>query len=354
MYQFEDLFIKISNDFHAEINPILEQINSEAKQSFWFDRKSISGKLFIVRDLLLSLNASEQKQYLLTRLKRLLEIYKERLITYFDTHDIATCFVYNSLPEDFTKTQEYFISLEDYSITSNLSVGFGYRFMEGMEIIGFPNDCSYKFAARLRNSQIEIEEQSDPFPWNFEKGKQIGSPLRTRQQQREIEVQLYNKDHKRLLKQDFTEFAKTTQLKIFELIRDFDLWIKLCNSIIEKKQIDSTPANLPEIEKIHEVLKNGYLQEAFERFLLIFNPDYKFEKLIWLKTGTELKYFIDRINDKFHLSNEINKWTEQRFQFIKPVKSMAAYLSKQTSKDEYQLLIQGNLRKNPLYKLFRE
>ena len=63
MLSNEDVLIKISNDFHAEINPILEQINSETKQSVWFERKSISGKFFIIKNLLLSLNCSEVNQY---------------------------------------------------------------------------------------------------------------------------------------------------------------------------------------------------------------------------------------------------------------------------------------------------
>jgi hypothetical protein len=35
MLSHEDLWIKISNDFHAEINPILEQLDNTSKQSFF-------------------------------------------------------------------------------------------------------------------------------------------------------------------------------------------------------------------------------------------------------------------------------------------------------------------------------
>jgi hypothetical protein len=360
MYQFEDLFIKISNDFHTEINPILEQINSESKQSVWFERKSISGKFFIVKGLLLSLTASESKQYQLMQLINILEIYKIRLTEYFNSNNIATCFVYNSVPENINKTKHYFESLLDYSVSYQFSLEIGYCFMIGLGMIGFPNDCSYKFEAKLINNEIAINEQYDPFPWNIGKGKIIGSPLKTRQEQIEIENELYKKEHDLLTKgeklnlQKFTDFAKNTHLKIIALLEDFNTCANLCKSIIEKKQKDSTPANLPEIERIHSVLINGYIMEPFERFLAVFQSGYSDEKLTWLKTGTELKFFIDRLNEKLDLSNEINKWAGQRFELLKPVKNMTGYLSKQTSKDEYQLLIQGNLRKNPLYKLFRE
>ena len=360
MFTHEDLYIKISNDFHAEINPILEQINSESNQSVWFNRKSISGKFFTIKNILLSLNGSESNYYQLIQLINILELYKIRLNEYFNSHDFATCFVYNSQPEDLIKTKKYFKSITDYSLNYQFSLEIGYCFMIGLGMIGFPNDCSYMFDARLINNEIVINEQYDPFPWNIERGKRIGNPSRTRQEQNEIEYELHHKNHDLLVKGEeinfikFKEFAEKTHQEIKSLFENFDRCINLCKSIIEKKQKGTTPSNLPEIEKIYSVIINYYIQEPLEKFVSIFSHEYSGEKIVWLKSGPELKYFVDRLNDKLKLSNEINKWTGARFQLTEPVKNLTGYLSKQTSKDEYQLLIQGNLKKNPIYKLFRE
>lgn len=361
MYQYENLWIKISDDFHAEINPLLEQLNPDAINHYWFKKKSIQGKFFVVNDLLLSLNGTDVNQYPLIKLKNILEAYKIRIKSYLGTHNIATCFVYINA-ENMVNTENYFNQFKDYFNYSYFSmIAINSCFMFPLDFIPFPNDCSYKLIAKILNDNILIEEKYDPL---FEIEKQqrelMGNIERTRDEQYQIEIniqkqnpELWKKGEDNALNK-FKEFAQKTHEKNIQLVDDFNRCIILCNSLIEKQQKDTTPANLPETEKIYAVLINGYIQEPLEKFQAIFQSNYSGEKLTWLKTGTELKYFVDRLNEKLNLSNEINKWVAERFELLRPVKNMASYLSKQTSKGEYQLLKQGNKRKDPLYKIFLE
>jgi hypothetical protein len=212
--------------------------------------------------------------------------------------------------------------------------------------------------AKLINNEIVIDYQHDPFPWNIEKGKEIGNPLRTRQEQDEIEVELHKKDHDLLVKGKeisllkFKEFAEETQLNIIALLKNFDTCISLCKQIVEKKQNDSTPANLPEIERIYLVLKNGYITEPPERFLEIFQNDYSGEKIIWLKDGAELRFFLDRIVVKITNAKKINQWADKRFMLLDPPSNFIRYIGDVKQKNSlYQRLIDGNEKSNPIYKL---
>jgi hypothetical protein len=311
-----------------------------------------------VKNLLLSLNGSEAKHYQLMQLIKILESYKLRLIEYFNSNNIATCFVYNSVPENINKTKHYFESLSDYSVSYQFSLEIGYCFMIGLGMIGFPNDCSYKVEAKLINNEIAINEQYDPFPWNSEKGKQIGNPKRTRPEQNEIEDELHKKEHDLLVKGEklnfisFKEFAEKIHMKITALLEDFDTCTNLCKSIIEKKQKDSTPANLPEIERIHSVLSNGYIQEPLETFLAIFQNDYSGPKIIWLKDGAEFKFLLDEVISKIIPTNKINQWADKRFILVDPPTNFIAYLGSVKQKNLlYARLIDGYKRSNPIYKL---
>lgn len=360
MYQHENLWIKISDDFHTEINPILEQLSPEVINHYWFKKRSIQGKFFIINNLLLSLNGTGTNQYLLIKLKNTLEAYKTRIKSYFDTNYIATCFVFLS-PENITPIRNYFDRFSEYQLFFQWGISIGYIFQIGLDIIGFPNDCSFKFTARIsEKNQIDIETRYYPLSdVEKEKGIEFGDSNRTREQQEEIETNLYKQQpglrmiaEKNAI-EDFKNFATKIHQIILTMTEDFDRCINLCNTIIDKIQKDTTPANQPEIEKIYSVLKNGYIQEPFEKFATIFQPEYSGQKIIWLKSGPELKYFVDQLNEKLNLSNTINKWTDIRIE-LKNVKNLATYLSKQTTKGEYQLLSQGLLSKNPIYKLFRE
>jgi hypothetical protein len=362
MYQHENLWIKISDDFHAEINPILEELNPDAINHYWFKKRSIQGKFFIVDNVLLSLNGTGTNQYLLTKLKHTLEAYKTRIKSYFDTHNIATCFVFFST-ESFTAISNYFDRFSDYRLSYSKEISIGYIFKIGIDIIGFPNDCSFKLSAKIsKKNEVTITRHNDPlFDIEKEKGKEFGSTERTRQQQEEIENYLNKKQPglsekgEKNAMQEFTLFAEKTYSNIISLINNFDRCINLCNNLIDKQQKDTTPANLPEIEKIYFVLKNGYIQEPLEKFTAIFQPEYSGQKIVWLKSGPELKYFVDRMNDKLNLTNRINKWTDSRFELKNQPEHLPKYLTRQKTEGTiYQLLLSGNDRKNPLYKLFRE
>lgn len=360
MIQHEDLFMKICDNFHDEINQVLIDIEPTTGAHFWFERKSIEGKFFILKDLLLSLNATDIARYQLINLKNILNKYKPILENWFSSHDIATGFVY-FYPEDLRKTENYFHQFEDCQINWYHEISTGYLYMIGIEIVGFPNDCTFKLIARLKNDKIIIKECLDPlFLIEYERGKLIGNPRRDRQEQEKIEYEIHQKDPlrwkkgKENAKNKFENFAQETKDKIDLLLSDFDRCIELCNSLIESIVNDTEQKNLPELEKIFTILKGTYINETLDRFLSIFNSNYSGEKLIWLKSGPQLKYFVDQLNRKLKLSDEINKWADVRFKMSTRVNRLPGYLGKQTSKGEYQLLTQGNLKKEPLFKLFRE
>jgi hypothetical protein len=365
MYQHENLWIKISDDFHAEINPILEQLNPNAVDHYCFKRVGIQGKFLIINNLLLSLNGLDTNHYNLIRLKNILESYKTRIENYFNSHAIATGFIFFA-PQNILKTQNYLLKkFSEYSLSYSFSEFIAkkfYNYMIGLNIIGFPNDCSFKLSAKIKNDEIEISRSNYPlFEVEKESGKWIGDVTITRDEQEEIEFKLYKKDpelrddSEELAIEEFKKFANDIQNKIKILLKDFDRCINLCNTLIDKQQKDTTPANLPEIEKIYSVLKNGYIQEPLEKFTAIFQPDYSGQKIVWLKSGPELKYFVDRMNDKLNLTNRINKWTDSRFELKNQPEHLPKYLTRQKTEGTiYQLLLSGNDRKNPLYKLFRE
>jgi hypothetical protein len=363
MLSHENIFFKIAEDFHSEINSILKYLEPTSNQSYWFDKKHIVGKLDIIEDILLSFNGNQTNSSEITRLKNTLDLYKNRLNCYFERNDLASgYYYYYPKTESVNKIIEYFDELEKKELSINsLYVNHigGYLFMFGLKLIAFPTDCDLKFTGKVKDGIISIKEQQDPiFPIEIEEGKKIGNATISREQFNSRE--LPNEDYRLIWESEqkakdyFKDFTEKIHIKNLNLINKFENCINLCKLIVEKKQNDTTPANLPEIEKTYSVLINGYIQEPLEKFVPIFAPEYSGEKIVWLKTGPELKYFIDRLNEKLDLSNEINKWAGQRFEFLEPVKNMTAYLSKQTSKGDYQLLNQGNFRKNPLYKLFRE
>jgi hypothetical protein len=309
------------------------------------------------------MNGTEFNQYKLTSFAATLEAYKTRVKSYFETHNIATCFVYFS-PEKMSDTNDYFQMINEYDISfSRLSLlGVSTLFQIGLEIIGFSNDCSYKLTAKIMNNEILINTQHDPiFPIEIENGKQIGNTNRTRHEQNEIENHLrrqkpeLRKKGENFALENFTDFAKKTHLQILALLEAFDRCINLCNSIIEKKQKDSSPANLPEIEKIHKVLINGYIQEPIETFQAIFQNDYSGEKITWFKDGAEFKFFLDRIIVKIISIKNINQWADKRFRLIDPPSNFIAYLGSVKQKNSvYEKLIDDRDRPNPIYKLSRE
>jgi hypothetical protein len=306
------------------------------------------------------MNGTELNKYKLISLAAILEAYKTRVSSYLETHNIATCFVYFS-PEKMSDTDDYFQMINEYDISfSRLSLlGVSTLFQIGMEIVGFSNDCSYKLTAKIMNNEILINTQHDAlFPIEIEKGKQIGNTNRTRHEQNEIENHLrqqnpeLRKKGENFALENFTDFAKKTHLQIIALLEAFDRCIKLCHAVIQMKQKDSTPANLPEIERIHSVLSNGYIQEPIETFLAIFQNDYSGPKIIWLKDGAELRFFLDRIVVKITNAKNINQWADKRFTLLVPPSNFIRYIGDVKHKNSlYLRLIDGNEKSNPIYKL---
>lgn len=360
MYKFENLYLKIANDFHIEIDSILELIAPTGKKEYWWRKKNLYGKFFLIEDSLLSFNGTEINITELIKLKDILKLYKSKFKYYFKRNDLATGYYYFTKPKYFNSLIKHFEGLEkqELSIKATYISHLGYLFMIGLNLISFPVDCDLKITGKIKKGKIIIDTQSDPIlPIEIKESEKFANLDITREQfnlryltKEDYKIKWENEQK---AKDYFKEFAEKIHMENFELINKFEKCIKLCNLLINKQQTDVTHANLKEIEKIYSVLKNGYIQEPFEKFTAIFQPTYSGQKIIWLKSGPELKYFVDRLNEKLNLSNTINKWTDSRFEF-KNVTSLATYLSKQTTKDEYQLLIQRLLSKNPLYNLFRE
>jgi hypothetical protein len=360
MLAYEDLWIKICDDFHDEINPILEQLSSTSKENYWYNSKSIYGKLFILNNVLLSLNRTELNQYKLTRLTATLEAYKSRITKYFDTHIVATCFVYFS-PQNINQTQNFlFKKFKEYCHTYSFqSYKSLYIYLVGMELIGFPNDCSFKLTATIKNNKPEIQRRHDPlFEIEKERGKQIGNVTRTRDEQEEIEVslsrqnpELYDNAEEKVMN-EFQGFSELVLNKINSLLNSFDSSIELCQNLIGKNIEVAEPANLSEIQKIYNILRNGYFHEPVERFLAIFQNDYSGEKIVWLKDGAELRFFLDRIVVKITNAKKINQWADKRFTLLDPPSNFIRYIGDVKHKNSlYLRLIDGNEKSNPIYKL---
>lgn len=362
MYKHEDLFIKICDNFHNEINPSLVQIAPTVANNFWFERKSILGKFFIIKNILLSLNGNDIAQYQIVNLQNILKKYKIILDTYFESHNIATCFVYFA-PENLKETEKYLNQFSDIQLNAvhYHSFDYGKIYMLGIDIIGFPNDCEFKLSASIKNGKISIEKNSNPYhPIEKERGKLFSDLQRTIEEQDNaarkkqlINPKLWEKKKNKTITR-FEDFTNETHAIIISLLNDFDKCNYLCNSLIESILNSTTPKNLAEYKRIHSVLHGTYIEESLEKFVSIFNSNYSGVKLIWLKSGPELKYFIDQLNIKLSVSDEINKWADARIIMKKPIKDMPSYLSKQTSKTDYVNLTHAIIKKDLLYKLFRE
>lgn len=359
MYQYEDVLIKISNDFHNAINPILVELDISVKNDYWFSRESIEGKLFIINELLLTIGELNGNLDQIRNLSALLKEYKRKLELYFDRHDIATGFIFFS-PEDVAKIRNFFSSLEEFTFGYLFSLSIGYRFFTGMELIGFPSDCSYRLTAKIKDNEIVVDKRYDPvFKIEIDKGIEIGSPTRTRAQQDDIESQLWDSCEQRLteekkIESEFKNFAEQVWSDIKCVMNDFDKCISFCDEHIKSIHSKTINSNMPELEKIHLALNGYFFEVPFEYFGAVVAPRFSGTKITWLESGAQLKYFIDNVNRKLNLSSKINQWASERFEMTEPISDMASYLGKQTSKDEYKLLIQGNLRRNPLFRLFRE
>jgi hypothetical protein len=366
MYQHENLWIKISDDFHAEINPILEQLNPNTVSHYCFKRVGIQGKFLIINNLLLSLNGLDTNHYNLIRLKNILESYKARIENYFNSHAIATGFIFFA-PQNILKTHNYLLKkFSEYSLSYSFSEFIAkkfYNYMIGLNIIGFPNDCSFKLSAKIKNDKIEISRSNDPlFEIEKESGKWIGEVTITRDEQEEIEFKLYKKDpelrddSEELAIEEFKKFANDIQNKIKSLLKNFDRCINLCNTLIDKQQKDTTPANMSEIGKIYSVLKNGYIQEPFEKFAAIFQPGYSGQKIIWLKDGAELRFLMDKIIVKVINTNKINQWANKRFTLLDPPSNFVSYIGTVKHKNLFYKRLSDDRfeKRNPIYKLSKE
>ncbi|MGD9928876.1 MAG: hypothetical protein AB7U05_02555 [Mangrovibacterium sp.] len=360
MYRHEELYQKICENFHDELNPLLEQLDETVIKNYWFDRCNIYGKFFLLKDLLVVIKHADAKPHLLVRLRNTLKGYKKTLQFYYDSNPIASGFVY-FMPENIQKTEPYFYQF-DYSITDHYSTLEGYSmYCLDFEVVGFPNDCSFKLISKMKDGEIIVYQMDDPiFEIEIERGKLIGNPQITRGEQNRIEqeqraqnYESYKKKEARV-KDYFYKFAFKVKKQKDDLLADIDQCIELCSSLIAAFEENSLSPHLAEIERFFSALNGSYIDIEFQSFADIFSPNYSGSKVPWLKTGPELKYFVDNLNRKLNLSPKINQWTSERFEMPEPISDMASYLGKQTSKDEYKLLIQGNLRRNQLFLLFRE
>jgi hypothetical protein len=307
----------------------------------------------------LALNEKEVKQHQLISLKNTLEKYKSILSNYFESNNIATGFVYFA-PENNKAVSAYF-NQTDYFTDYFTLLGVCHVYCLNVDMVGFPNDCSFKLGAKSKDGSLLVEAKQDPlFTIEEERGKLIGNPKRSRAEQYRIEEEIRAKNYNLFKKGEakakeyFNSFASKIQEENKDLLNDFDHCIELCETLQQAIEKSSFSPNHSDIEKIYTALKDIYFSVPFETFLNIFSPHYNGEKITWLKSGPELKYFIDNLNIKLNLVTEINKWAGERFSLSKPISNMALYLGKQTIKSDYQLLIHHNLRRNPIFKLFME
>jgi hypothetical protein len=358
MLYYEDLYIKISDDFNNEIDALLSEIDKSVTQNYWFNKKSIRWKIVVVKDVLLSLNKNEFRLSQILPLLNHIVVYKEKVEKYIDSNDIATCFIY-FYPENYDKTHDDLTKLMDYSFNFRHGISEGKKYMIGLGIKGFPVDCAIKFTAKKKNGNIIIEIKHHPTtPAELQRGGLIGNLKRSRMDHE----RMYGNDQRRLIDENFEDyqkeflvFANETNSRIINTLENFGQCIDLCNSLIESIKINPNLGNLSEIEHIYSILQeNNYINISKEKFISVFNTDFSGEKLTWLKSGPSLKYFLDQINEKFKVSNEINKWAETRFRMEKPINNLSVYLGKQGSTNEYSLLSHKNLKRDPLYILFRE
>ncbi|MBN1820244.1 MAG: hypothetical protein JW833_05990 [Prolixibacteraceae bacterium] len=355
MYLHEDLWIKISNDFHAEINPILKEIDNDVINQYWFERKSIRGKFFILNDLLLSLNGNDITQSALVTLKNILEAYKIRVAGYYNSHILATCLIYIS-PENIQKRNKYFQQFKDYFDYSIYSLtAINECIMFPVDFIGFPDDCSFKLTAKLKNEKIKVERRDNPlFEIETKQKHKMGNLKRIRSEQHEIESiihkgkrELWKKGEKYAFER-FKDFSIKTLDGNKEILENFDRSILICNMLITKLQNNKTHIILPEIKNIHSTLLAGnFISVSFNEFQQIFHPEYSGPKIKWIGKGWELKYFIDRIDEKFVNTKKINIWADERFDY--DVENLVKYLSKQNN-----LSLQKITKRHLLYKMFRE
>ena len=182
----EELWMKISDDFHREINEILLQLEPGIENEFWVKQNNVSGKFHVINNILLSINPAEVSVLTLTRLSSSLTSFKKRLIHYFDNFNLATGFLFFA-PENIRNADNYFRSIEGVALTSTHIIAVGSMYFIGMEVVGFPNDCTKKFTARLKAGEIKIDERHDPlFPIEKERGEIISKTNRTRGEQTEI------------------------------------------------------------------------------------------------------------------------------------------------------------------------
>ncbi|HEY5590084.1 MAG TPA: hypothetical protein VIK55_03605 [Paludibacter sp.] len=360
MKQNEDLFIKISTDFHNEINPILREIDPLIISHYWYSCVNINGKFEILKRLLLSLNRTEASKSILTELKITLEFYNNKLIQYFATEKLATCFIYFA-PENITKTKFYFDELTQHTFKFKRASSFGYSFFIGFDIAQFPNDCSFKLSAKLDNGVIDTEYLAHPF---FE-GETMAGILnnytsRSRAEQIVIETSIKNKMPTRIqafkdrISEEFRMFCEETHdiniqllLDIKQAIADVDFLLKRMDQNV------GFSFDVTKIKPIYKVLSNGYINVGFDEFTGIFKPYPPKNKIVWLKSGARLKYLIDQLDIKYHLSPNINIWASERFQSPNTI-NLATFLRKQTSKAEYQILFYENDPNDELYKALQQ
>lgn len=358
MSQHEDLFIKISTDFHNEINASLKDIDQEIANKEWYCHKNIHGKFFLIKPTLLSLNGKDVSKSKLMILQSTLKFYHSKLVQFFENEQLATGFVYFA-PDDIEKTQSYFDQFQEYTIKSFWIENQGYRYYIDINIIGFPNDCSYKLLGRIKEGKIIVIKKDHPFTnIEIEKGKLMITTSRSRSQQNKIEDEIAekNKDSRKKIMtniaKSFMEFCEETRMMNEKLLLDFEQAIVSIDLILARDQNDGYLLDINKIEAIFKVLSNGYINVGFDEFKSVFKIQTPLFKIVWLKSGPRLKYLIDRLNLKYQISTEINLWAAERYE--KPnISDMATYLRKQTSKAEYHSLIYENIPKDDLYRVLQ-
>jgi len=358
MSQHEDLFIKISTDFHNEINALLKEINPLIVNQYHYNQKSIEGKFFLINSILMWMNGSETTISTLTKFRQSLEFYEAKLTNYFEDQQLATCFVYFE-PEDLYKTELYFAQIGEFAQTSFWSDGLAHGFFLNMDVVGFPNDCSYKLCAKLKNEEIDVKPHAQPYSdIEIEKGKLMKTTTRSISERYEIEMDFREKNLDCVKKinlsiaKSFREFCIETRKSNEKLLQNFKNATKSINTLIQRLSNKAQTIEEAKIEAYFKVLSAEYINVGFETFSSIFKSVPPETKILWLKSGPRLKYFIDAIGIKLGISTGINKWAAERFEMLNK-ENLASYLRKQTTATEYVDLLHERLPKDELFKVLK-
>lgn len=344
MKQFEELFFKISDDFHNELNPILKALEPDIENHPHYIGKNALYKLYIIKDLLVSFNANDINRSHLDTLQQLLKTYKVKFESYFETYEIATGFVYTT-PSPGRK--EYFWNLDKYCFQfSYTSKSYGSYFLS-LDIRGFPSDCMVKLRGVLHQNTIVVKlhrfPDSDQEQIKGERMYQISE-----NQPSQLKPQDLTKNKENEIIKKFELFCAEVKTKNEEFFSHFEEIDQLFSHLESPKDVTyKWTADLYD-----KLIEFGYINSTLKNFQNIFEPSFnpeKMQKVEWLKSKFLLHFFISELNKKHLKIKGQNKWAEKRF-YLKGITEnrLANELSKATSNTKYWESIDGLNPDDPL------